>query len=87
MRFFVLATILTAAAMVQAAPVDKRNSVATQDETHNVVVAQGQARDSPGVLTGNTVIVPVVVPVNACGNSFDLTGLIDGATASWLWHV
>ncbi|KAG0026284.1 hypothetical protein BGZ82_009548 [Podila clonocystis] len=71
MRFFVLAIALTSAAMVQAAPVDKRHSV----------VAQGEAHDSPGVLTGNVVNVPASVPVNACGNSFDFTGLLDEASS------
>ncbi|MYQ66128.1 DUF320 domain-containing protein, partial [Streptomyces sp. SID4950] len=37
--------------------------------------AGGAATDSPGVLSGNSVAVPVDVPVNACGNS------VDGAAA------
>ncbi|MEU1157427.1 chaplin, partial [Streptomyces sp. NPDC005918] len=33
--------------------------------------ANGQALDSPGFLSGNSVSAPVDVPVNACGNSVD----------------
>lgn len=31
----------------------------------------GAAKDSPGVLSGNSLSVPVEAPVNACGNSVD----------------
>ncbi|WP_286256485.1 chaplin [Streptomyces graminofaciens] len=34
--------------------------------------ANGVAQGSPGVLSGNTVQVPVDVPVNACGNTVDV---------------
>lgn len=37
--------------------------------------ADGTSRNSAGVLSGNTVQVPVEVPVNACGNT------VDGAAA------
>ncbi|WP_206337636.1 chaplin [Streptomyces sp. WAC 06738] len=37
--------------------------------------AQGQSSQSPGVLSGNTVQVPVDVPVNACGNSANVVGV------------
>lgn len=36
--------------------------------------AQGQSSQSPGVLSGNTVQVPVDVPVNTCGNSANVVG-------------
>ncbi|MEU8569729.1 chaplin [Streptomyces pathocidini] len=41
--------------------------------------AQGAAAQSPGVLSGNAVQVPVHVPVNACGNSIDVITLLDPA--------
>ncbi|MEW1657040.1 chaplin [Streptomyces sp. NPDC093707] len=41
--------------------------------------AQGGAADSPGVLSGNAVQVPVHVPVNVCGNSVDGVGLLNPA--------
>ncbi|MFJ8751810.1 chaplin [Streptomyces sp. NPDC102441] len=41
--------------------------------------ADGQAVGSPGVLSGNLVQAPVDVPVNACGNSVDVVGLLNPA--------
>lgn len=41
--------------------------------------AQGAATGSPGVLSGNAVQVPVHVPVNACGNTLNLIGLLNPA--------
>jgi hypothetical protein len=39
--------------------------------------AYGAAYDSPGVLSGNVVQVPIDVPVNVCGNSLNLVGLLN----------
>ncbi|MER6318407.1 chaplin ChpH [Streptomyces sp. NPDC001581] len=41
--------------------------------------AQGAAIGSPGVLSGNVVQVPVHVPVNVCGNSVSIIGLLNPA--------
>jgi hypothetical protein len=41
--------------------------------------AQGRSSQSPGVLSGNTVQVPVDVPVNVCGNSVNAGGLGNAA--------
>ncbi|MEU4653629.1 chaplin ChpG [Streptomyces sp. NPDC023723] len=41
--------------------------------------AQGAAAHSPGVLSGNVVQVPVHVPVNVCGNTIDIIGLLNPA--------
>jgi hypothetical protein len=41
--------------------------------------ASGAAYGSPGVLSGNVVQVPIDVPVNACGNSVGLLGLLSPA--------
>ena len=41
--------------------------------------AHGFAQNSPGVVSGNTIQVPVSVPVNACGNSISVIGLLDSA--------
>ncbi|MFF4602253.1 chaplin [Streptomyces sp. NPDC001339] len=38
--------------------------------------AQGAAVKSPGVVSGNNVQVPVHVPVNACGNTISVVGLL-----------
>ncbi|MFG3199355.1 chaplin family protein [Streptomyces sp. NPDC048208] len=44
--------------------------------------AAGSATRSPGVLSGNTVQVPVHVPVNACGNTVDVVGLLNPAAGN-----
>ncbi|MGP3634657.1 chaplin [Streptomyces sp. 24-1644] len=41
--------------------------------------AQGVAAHSPGVLSGNAVQVPVHVPVNLCGNTVNVIGLLNPA--------
>ncbi|CAL9581485.1 chaplin [Streptomyces sp. enrichment culture] len=41
--------------------------------------AQGAAAGSPGVLSGNSVQAPVHVPVNVCGNTVDVVGLLNPA--------
>ncbi|MGW0680405.1 chaplin [Streptomyces sp. NPDC002767] len=41
--------------------------------------AEGAAMGSPGVLSGNAVQVPVHIPVNVCGNSIDVIGLLNPA--------
>lgn len=41
--------------------------------------AQGAAIGSPGVLSGNLIQVPVHVPVNVCGNTISVIGLLNPA--------
>ncbi|MFJ9772045.1 chaplin [Kitasatospora sp. NPDC101157] len=41
--------------------------------------AQGGAVGSPGVASGNSVQVPVEVPINACGNTVDVVGALNPA--------
>ncbi|NYV75913.1 chaplin [Streptomyces sp. UH6] len=41
--------------------------------------AQGAAAGSPGVVSGNVIQVPVHVPVNVCGNSISVIGLLNPA--------
>lgn len=41
--------------------------------------AQGAAVGSPGVLSGNVIQVPVHIPVNVCGNTFNVVGLLNPA--------
>ncbi|MET7646137.1 chaplin ChpH [Streptomyces sp. NPDC005426] len=41
--------------------------------------AQAAAIGSPGLLSGNVVQVPVHVPVNVCGNTIDVIGLLNPA--------
>ncbi|MFE3659914.1 chaplin [Streptomyces sp. NPDC059165] len=39
--------------------------------------AQGVAVASPGVLSGNVIQVPVSIPVNACGNTLSIIGMLN----------
>ncbi|NBM20748.1 chaplin [Streptomyces sp. GC420] len=39
--------------------------------------AGGVATNSPGVVSGNVIQVPVDVPVNVCGNSINVVGLLN----------
>ncbi|MFJ8361599.1 chaplin ChpG [Streptomyces sp. NPDC093984] len=41
--------------------------------------ASAAADNSPGVLSGNVVQVPIHVPVNVCGNTIDVVGLLNPA--------
>lgn len=44
--------------------------------------AAGSASNSPGVLSGNSIQVPVDVPVNVCGNSVSIGGLLNPAAGN-----
>jgi hypothetical protein len=44
--------------------------------------ADGGAARSPGLLTGNTVQLPVNVPVNVCGNTVNVVGLLNPAVGN-----
>ncbi|MCU7820924.1 chaplin [Kitasatospora sp. DSM 101779] len=39
--------------------------------------AVGTATNSPGLLSGNVIQVPIHIPVNVCGNSINLVGLLN----------
>ncbi|MCC9311614.1 chaplin [Kitasatospora sp. RB6PN24] len=41
--------------------------------------AEGAAVGSPGVLSGNLIQVPVHVPINLCGDTIDVIGLLNPA--------
>ncbi|GGV25324.1 chaplin ChpH [Streptomyces spectabilis] len=45
--------------------------------------AQGAAVHSPGVASGNVVQVPVHVPVNACGNTISVIGVLNPAFGNY----
>jgi ChpA-C len=66
-KAFVLSTVAAAAVAGSA-------GLATADSG-----ALGTASNSPGVLSGNVVQVPVHVPVNACGNTVNVIGLLNPA--------
>ncbi|MET8856744.1 MULTISPECIES: chaplin [unclassified Streptomyces] len=39
--------------------------------------AEGVAVNSPGVLSGNVIQVPIHIPVNVCGNSINVIALLN----------
>lgn len=39
--------------------------------------AAGAATNSPGVVSGNLIQVPVDLPLNVCGNTIDVVGLLN----------
>ncbi|MFB6518904.1 chaplin [Streptomyces sp. NPDC056401] len=41
--------------------------------------AQGIAAYSPGVGSGNLIQIPIHIPINACGNSVSVIGLLNPA--------
>ncbi|MEW2295712.1 chaplin [Streptomyces sp. NPDC006743] len=41
--------------------------------------AEGAAVGSPGVISGNTIQIPVHVPINVCGNTIDIIALLNPA--------
>ncbi|MER7849225.1 chaplin [Kitasatospora sp. NPDC096077] len=46
---------------------------------HGGAAAEGAAVGSPGVVSGNSVQVPVHVPVNLCGNTVSVIGVLNPA--------
>ncbi|MFF1438476.1 chaplin [Streptomyces sp. NPDC058295] len=62
---------------VAAAAVAGASGIAAADSGAN-----GIAEHSPGVLSGNVVQVPVHIPVNVCGNTINVIGLLNPAFAN-----
>jgi hypothetical protein len=68
---------LTKGALVTAALLG--GSVATGGQAFASAAADGAAVQSPGVLSGNSVQVPVHVPVNLCGNTVNIIAALNPA--------
>ncbi|MCF2531075.1 chaplin [Yinghuangia soli] len=49
--------------------------------------ANGAAVGSPGVLSGNLIQVPVHVPVNACGNTVSVIGVLNPAFGNFCANI
>ncbi|MFF3447805.1 chaplin [Streptomyces sp. NPDC002667] len=49
---------------------------------HADSAAEGAAAGSPGLISGNTVQLPVHVPVNLCGNTVNVAGLLNPAAGN-----
>ncbi|MGW6918811.1 chaplin [Kitasatospora sp. NPDC054939] len=65
-------TAATAALLVAGA------GAASAHQVHGAS-AEGVAADSAGVVAGNSVQVPVNIPLNVCGNSLDVIGALNPA--------
>lgn len=74
MKSFVKAGAIAAAGA--AAMMSAAGAASAHD---NGASAEGVAAHSPGALSGNAVQVPVSVPINLCGNSVDIVGLLNPA--------
>ncbi|KUN36436.1 chaplin [Streptomyces longwoodensis] len=59
---------------VAAAAVAGASGIAAADAGAGAVAA-----GSPGVLSGNAIQVPIHIPVNVCGNTIDIIGLLNPA--------
>ena len=44
--------------------------------------ATGVAANSPGVLSGNVIEVPIDLPINACGETVDIIAVLNPAAAT-----
>ncbi|TXS79065.1 chaplin [Streptomyces sp. me109] len=49
---------------------------------HADSAAQGGTAGSPGLISGNTIQLPVHVPVNVCGNTVNVVGLLNPAAGN-----
>ncbi|WUS35344.1 chaplin [Streptomyces sp. NBC_01255] len=45
--------------------------------------AHGVAIGSPGVLSGNVVQAPIHIPINVCGNSVNVIGVLNPAVGNF----
>ncbi|GAB7031928.1 chaplin [Streptomyces sp. NPDC021749] len=41
--------------------------------------AAGVAKNSPGVISGNNIQVPISIPINLCGNTVNIVALLNPA--------
>ncbi|MFJ8490702.1 chaplin [Streptomyces sp. NPDC094038] len=54
-------------------------AMAVAGTAHADSAAEGTASGSPGLASGNTIQLPVDIPVNVCGNTVDVVGLLNPA--------
>ncbi|MEW2288197.1 chaplin [Streptomyces sp. NPDC047841] len=71
----VIAVAAASGAMAVALPVSTAFAAGGSD-------ARGSAAGSPGLVSGNDIQLPVHVPVNVCGNTVDVVGLLDPAAGN-----
>ncbi|MEU4210567.1 chaplin [Streptomyces sp. NPDC026206] len=44
--------------------------------------AKGAVVGSPGVISGNVIQIPIHVPINLCGNTINIVGLLNPASGN-----
>ncbi|MER5443365.1 chaplin [Streptomyces sp. NPDC002790] len=71
LRTFAAAAVLAGTAVMGSA------AMASAVDGPDGASATGVAQNSPGVLSGNVIQVPIDVPINACGNSLNLVALLN----------
>ncbi|MFE2727377.1 chaplin [Kitasatospora sp. NPDC059327] len=54
-------------------------AVAGTASAHGGAAANGVAAGSPGVVAGNQIQIPVHIPVNLCGNTVSVIGVLNPA--------
>ncbi|CAL9358316.1 chaplin [Streptomyces sp. enrichment culture] len=57
-------------------------AMAAAGAAHADSSADGTAAGSPGVISGNSIQLPVQIPVNACGNTVNVVGLLNPAAGT-----
>ncbi|MFE7312957.1 chaplin [Streptomyces sp. NPDC057555] len=77
MKFVSKAVVLSAAAGI--AVVGGAGMATAGGHGHGGANAAGGAVGSPGVVSGNVIQMPVHVPINMCGNSVNIVGLLNPA--------
>ncbi|WP_228039829.1 chaplin [Streptomyces chromofuscus] len=70
-----IAVVAASGAMVMALPVSAALAA-------DGAGADGTTVGSPGLASGNTIQIPVDVPVNVCGNTVDVVGLLNPAAGN-----
>ncbi|MQY37577.1 hypothetical protein SRB17_55810 [Streptomyces sp. RB17] len=71
----VIAAVAASGAMAVALPVSAAFAA-------DGAAADGSAAGSPGLISGNGIQLPVHVPVNVCGNTVNVVGLLNPATGN-----
>ncbi|POX37783.1 chaplin [Streptomyces sp. Ru73] len=74
-----IAKLTALTALATTAVLGAATGASAHDHGSGGASASAGAAGSPGVLSGNVVQVPVSIPINACGNTVDVIGLLNPA--------
>ncbi|QIP84922.1 chaplin [Streptomyces sp. Tu 2975] len=74
---------MKAAAVVAGIIMALGSAAPAMADTH----VDGVAAGSPGLLSGNVVQIPVHIPINACGNTINVIGLLNPAAGNGCANV